>query len=363
MAERDRDAVMQATAPARWLLEAGVEGVPLTATQALARAVVRDAALRWPIWWDAELFGPPYREAELAPLTELHDGLRRLKLVRRRGGRLYATPLGRDLLARPEALLDLLASDLGAGDAYTDMVARVIVATLARGSTDRHADLVAPALRETRRGGWRGPDYEVPDERHVSSTVSDVLIRGEGYGLIDRQDGASDPRRRREHIALSMAARLVLGLGPTPVRSRPMAVLVFDAELTNVRGVRARLAVRADQPLTMLHDAIQEAFGWDDDHLYSFWLDGRFWGDRVQEYTSPVVPDDAPQTADVPLAELDLATGQKIAYVFDFGDEWRVRLTLREQTEPDDGAYPRVLERKGTAPPQYPDYDDEELVE
>jgi hypothetical protein len=142
-----------------------------------------------------------------------------------------------------------------------------------------------------------------------------------------------------------------------------MAVLVFDAELTNVRGVRARLAVRADQHLTVLHDAIQEAFGWDDDHLYSFWLDGRFWGERAQEYTSRVVPDDAPQTADVPLAELDLATGQKIAYVFDFGDEWRVRLTLREQTEPDDGAYPRVLQRKGTAPPQYPDYDDEELVE
>ena len=67
------------------------------------------------------------------------------------------------------------------------------------------------------------------------------------------------------------------------------------------------------------------------DHLYSFWLDGRFWGE--DEVTSPVVPDEAERTADVPIAELDLRVGQRIAYVFDFGDEWRVRLTLRERVE------------------------------
>jgi hypothetical protein len=138
-----------------------------------------------------------------------------------------------------------------------------------------------------------------------------------------------------------------------------MPALIFDAELTNVVDVRARLAVRADQHLTELHDAIQQAFGWLDDHLYSFWLDGRFWGDAEREYTSPVTPDESEQTADVPLAELDLAVGQEIAYVFDFGDEWRVRLTLREQTEPDAAEYPRVLQRTGTPPPQYADYGEE----
>jgi hypothetical protein len=113
-----------------------------------------------------------------------------------------------------------------------------------------------------------------------------------------------------------------------------MPALIFDAELTNVLDVRARLAVRADQHLTDLHDAIQEAFGWLDDHLYSFWLDGRFWGDAEREYTSPVTPDESEQTADVPLAELDLAVGQEIAYVFDFGDEWRVRLPCASRPNP-----------------------------
>lgn len=38
-----------------------------------------------------------------------------------------------------------------------------------------------------------------------------------------------------------------------------MPALIFDAQLLNVKGVRAR---RADQHLTALHDANQEAFGW-----------------------------------------------------------------------------------------------------
>ena len=127
-----------------------------------------------------------------------------------------------------------------------------------------------------------------------------------------------------------------------------------------MRGVRARLAVRGDRPLTALHDAIQEAFGWYDDHLYSFWLDGEFWGDDETEFTSPVAPDRGVRTADVPLDELDLAPGARLAYVFDFGDEWRVRLTLRG-TEASEGApYPRVLRRTGQAPPQYPALDDGE---
>ena len=34
-----------------------------------------------------------------------------------------------------------------------------------------------------------------------------------------------------------------------------------------------------------------------------------------------------------------------------------MRLTLREQTQPDGGTYPRVLQREGNAPPQYPGSD------
>ena len=149
----------------------------------------------------------------------------------------------------------------------------------------------------------------------------------------------------------------------------PSPVYVFDAELVGFRGVRRRLAVRSEQTLVDLHHALQDAFGWDDDHLYSFWLKGEFWGRDGSEYThpfhaaqpSPLGPfatGPAPRTAKTKLNRLRLRKGQRIAYLFDFGDEWRVQVVLREIETDDGGRYPRIVEGVGEAPPQYPQYDE-----
>jgi Plasmid pRiA4b ORF-3-like protein len=149
---------------------------------------------------------------------------------------------------------------------------------------------------------------------------------------------------------------MVLGRSRTEVTGR--AVFVFDAELLNVDGVSAKVAVAGHEHLTALHDAIQQAFNWENDHLYSFWLDGQFWGDAATERVIPDAPDIDSKTADVPVDELRLKVGTRIAYVSDYGDDWRVLLTLRERI---DGAntVPRVSEQSGSAPPQYPPLDNE----
>jgi Plasmid pRiA4b ORF-3-like protein len=138
-------------------------------------------------------------------------------------------------------------------------------------------------------------------------------------------------------------------------------VHVFDARLDPYswgERVTRRLALRGDETLEALHRLIQEAFEWDDDHLYSFWLDGKFWGAKEMEYTAPIHrTDEDAQSARVEIGRLGVQPRQKIAYIFDFGDEWRVRLTLCE-TRP--GGEVSILDRKGEAPPQYPEYEDEE---
>lgn len=58
------------------------------------------------------------------------------------------------------------------------------------------------------------------------------------------------------------------------------------------------------------------------------------------------------------MGELRLEIGSRIAYVFDYGDDWRVMLTLRERVDGGE-RIPRVLERRGMAPPQYPPLEDE----
>jgi hypothetical protein len=147
---------------------------------------------------------------------------------------------------------------------------------------------------------------------------------------------------------------------------------VFSARLDGWKGVRRTIAVRSDQTLAVLHDALRVAFGWDDDHLYAFWLSGKFWARDGTEYVHPFALEDNPfagwdlpmetpsrESAEQRLDRLGLTKGQRIAYVFDFGDEWRVRLTLRGIAADDGGAYPRILESVGDAPPQYPDYEED----
>ncbi|MEO8966687.1 MAG: hypothetical protein ABI355_03785 [Solirubrobacteraceae bacterium] len=346
-----------ATAPARWLLEmASADGVPLTQTHALARAVVRESAERWPDWWNAELFGPPHREMDMPLLEALREGLKRRWLVRRRGRKLLITPRGRKLVADPVALLYELGLDLGGGDAFTSMVAVVVVEALEENVTCTREQLVTPA-HEAAQWGWRDPDGNPPSEQGVPWVVGDVLCRGEAYGLIDRTPDPADPKSWRTLISLSPAGRLVLGRRRHEVTGR--AVFIFDAELLDASGVSARLAVAGHEHLTALHDGIQEAFNWQNDHLYSFWLDGQFWGDAAAERVIAGAPDTDSKTADVPVDELRLKIGARIAYVFDYGDEWRVMLTLRERID-GSNARPRVSDRRGTAPPQYPPLDEDE---
>ena len=142
---------------------------------------------------------------------------------------------------------------------------------------------------------------------------------------------------------------------------RNRQIYVFRAKLVGHTGVKRRLAVRSDQTLVHLHDVLQEAFGWDGEHLYAFWLDGRHWSLDAVEYSHP---DHArkqnasgtiwelPETRSAAerLDALGLAPGQNIAYAFDFGDEWRVELTVADIAAAGGGSYPAVLESVGQAP-------------
>jgi hypothetical protein len=128
---------------------------------------------------------------------------------------------------------------------------------------------------------------------------------------------------------------------------------VFDAELVGYRGVRRVIAVRDDLTLVDLHYALQSAFGWDDDHLYAFWLDDQFWTAAGEHYTRPCAADGPSRSAAVRIDRLGLAEGRRVAYVFDFGDEWRVRLRVQSVIADDGLPSPRLLRADGQAPPQY----------
>jgi hypothetical protein len=136
---------------------------------------------------------------------------------------------------------------------------------------------------------------------------------------------------------------------------------VFHAKLAAYPRVVRTVALTGNQTLEELHEMFRAEFGWDDPHLYSFWLSGRFWDGPETEYAAPFdLEESGAKSARTPLGEVGLDQGQRIAYLFDYGDNWEVEVTVAEIRDAGDASYPQVLERVGDAPPQYAPLDEDE---
>jgi len=113
-----------------------------------------------------------------------------------------------------------------------------------------------------------------------------------------------------------------------------------------------------DQNLEDLHLAIQQAYGWYDDHLYSFYMSGKAW-DSGSEIGCPW-SDSRLHTHQVQVGLLELKEGQKFLYLFDYGDNHEFDATLLNiDTQAKKGKYPKLVGKQGKSPPQYPDYDED----
>lgn len=54
------------------------------------------------------------------------------------------------------------------------------------------------------------------------------------------------------------------------------------------------------------------------------------------------------------------SVGSLMAFLYDYGDEWRFRVEVVETGQAQPGAdYPRIVSKFGKAPPQYPDIRDQ----
>lgn len=142
---------------------------------------------------------------------------------------------------------------------------------------------------------------------------------------------------------------------PPPASAEaPTTLYRFHVALEWKPEVWRRIEMRGDQTLEDLHYAIQDAFGWDDDHLYSFYLNGKAFDPRT-EYCSPYA-DCERHVSSYRLENVSLRPRKKLLYLFDYGDELRHTVTVEAVTkggvEPRK-KYPRVAERHGRNVQQY----------
>lgn len=207
-----------ALAPALWLLECAQDGIGLTQTGALNRALVREVVERWPAWWYGDPSRPPYREHDVALLRQVHALLLRLRLVRRTGRRLITTTRGRKLRDDPAALLAALAGELLGGEGFAASCAELASALILGGGIIDYSGAMAmqihPAILAE---GWRYESHR-PTELDVRWALLDFLRGAEASGLVEHVPGTT--RLSNGHLALTVAG--LMGL-VTALRARALA--------------------------------------------------------------------------------------------------------------------------------------------
>lgn len=153
------------------------------------------------------------------------------------------------------------------------------------------------------------------------------------------------------------------------------SVCTLKVFLVGSKKIWRKIAIRQGQTLHDLHNIIFEAFDRYDEHMYSFFFPRlpvkkfnprKIYGGS-DEYTHPYACEDpgpfsgeGKNAAMTTIESIHLKEGQVFFYLFDFGDDWWHEITVEQiGGKADEGNYPRIEERKGKSPDQYPDSDEE----
>jgi hypothetical protein len=137
--------------------------------------------------------------------------------------------------------------------------------------------------------------------------------------------------------------------------------------------VSRTIQIAGNQTLEHLHQVLYRALDREEEHLYEFQLGGKKPHDRhARSYGHPMSarehngePGYAESVRGARIDSLGLKTRSVFFYWFDFGDDWwhRIKVVRIEDTAPGVDL-PRVIERVGESPPQYPfayeDFEDDD---
>ena len=110
------------------------------------------------------------------------------------------------------------------------------------------------------------------------------------------------------------------------------------------------IEVKESFTLIQLHKYIQKLVEFDDDHLYEFYVEKN--PRNLRRSVSKKLK----------LNEIYPLKGEKLYYLFDFGDSWLFQIikSRKKIIEDNKVAYPLLIGSTGVNPEQYPEYEDKE---
>jgi len=103
-----------------------------------------------------------------------------------------------------------------------------------------------------------------------------------------------------------------------------------------------------------LHLIIQQAFDFDNDHMYAFYTGTSYRNGK--EFYSANPFGESNEYEDLTIEDAEIYKGQQFLYLFDFGDRWEFKIQVMDFIE-NEKANPQIIESKGKSPQQYPDWE------
>lgn len=139
-----------------------------------------------------------------------------------------------------------------------------------------------------------------------------------------------------------------------------MAIYRVRVDLDHARPpIWRRLDLRSDLTLDVLHHVLQAVFSWDDYHLHRFSLGGNPFDRDSQVFLCPYdadnpdFGDDGPCASQVRLDEALQDSGDKLHYVYDYGDNWELTLQVEQvMTALDDSPTAVLVDGCRASPPE-----------
>ena len=126
----------------------------------------------------------------------------------------------------------------------------------------------------------------------------------------------------------------------------------YTFEVKYDKGMWRKLKLPGIGTMDDLHHNILLAYDFDDDHLYSFFMDGKKWSNNC--IVSPHDTFGHPDASKVRIDSFGFVQGQQFLYLYDYGDEWTFRVTVEQIDEQNTNNFtPQLVGEKGDGPEQY----------
>jgi Plasmid pRiA4b ORF-3-like protein len=137
------------------------------------------------------------------------------------------------------------------------------------------------------------------------------------------------------------------------------------AALEHDNAIHRDIEIEASKSLYRLAEAIVGAFDFDFDHAFGFYTGltpAKMMRQHPKYELFADMGDAEPGVFGVKKTKISQAfpaVGHTMVFLFDYGDEWRFRVSLKGTgARVPKARYPRIVATHGDAPPQYPDPDD-----